>query len=78
MSMDILQSLGACACGTPDDVVDICRRYEAAGVDLLLCLVNPYDIPHDKVMESLRLFGEHVIPYFKKRTGEMPTTAAKA
>ena len=23
-------------------------RYEAAGVDLLLCLVNPYKIPHEQ------------------------------
>jgi alkanesulfonate monooxygenase SsuD/methylene tetrahydromethanopterin reductase-like flavin-dependent oxidoreductase (luciferase family) len=64
LSLDILQAIGACACGTPDDVVDICRRYEAAGVDLLLCLVNPYDIPHDKVMQTIGLVGKHVIPEF--------------
>jgi hypothetical protein len=28
-------------------------------------------IPHDKIMESIRMFGEHVIPYFKKRDGTL-------
>lgn len=67
LSLDILQSIGACACGTPDDVIEICRRYEAAGVDLLLCLVNPYDIAHDKVMQTIELVGKHVIPEFSGR-----------
>ena len=40
------------------------KRYEAAGCDLLLCLVNPYKIPHEKVMRSIELLGEHVIPQF--------------
>jgi len=24
-----------------------------------------YNIPHQKVMDSIRLFGKHVIPYFQ-------------
>lgn len=43
---------------------EIARRYEVAGCDLLLCLVNPYKIPHDKMMRSIRLMGEHVLPAF--------------
>jgi len=27
-------------------------------------LVNPYDIPHDKVMQTIELLGKHVIPEF--------------
>ena len=41
------------------------KRYEAVGCDLLLCLVNPYKIPHEKVMQSIELIGKHVIPEFK-------------
>jgi len=33
-------------------------------------------IPHEKVMESIRLFGERIIPYFKQRAGEHSATAA--
>ncbi len=56
--------MNACVCGTPDEAIDMCKRYEAAGVDLLLCLVNPYKIPHDKVMQTIELMGKHVIPQF--------------
>ena len=44
LSLEYLVDTGACVLGTPDQCVDACKRYEAAGVDLLLCLVNPYKI----------------------------------
>ena len=50
--------------GTPDQCLDACKRYEAAGVDLLLCLVNPYRIGHEQVMQTIDLLGKHVIPQF--------------
>ena len=53
-----------CVLGTPDQCVEACKRYEAAGVDLLLCLVNPYKIPHEEVMQTIELMGKHVIPEF--------------
>jgi hypothetical protein len=37
---------------------------ETRGVDLLLCLVNPYKIPHDEVLQTIELMGKHVIPAF--------------
>jgi len=43
----------------------MCKRYEEAGVDLLLCLVNPLKIPHDAVMRTIQLMGEEVIPKFR-------------
>jgi alkanesulfonate monooxygenase SsuD/methylene tetrahydromethanopterin reductase-like flavin-dependent oxidoreductase (luciferase family) len=48
--------------GDPDAVLETAREYEKAGVDLLLCLVNPYAIPHEKVMQTIELMGKHVIP----------------
>ena len=65
MDLDYLETSGACVLGTPDQCIETCRRYEEAGVDQLLCLVNPYKIPHDKVMQTIRLMGEHVIPEFR-------------
>ena len=35
-----------------------------AGFDTLLCLVNPYRIPHEAVMETIELMGTEVIPKF--------------
>ena len=48
LSLEYLVDSGACVLGTPDQCIDACKKYEEAGVDLLLCLVNPYKIPHDK------------------------------
>jgi alkanesulfonate monooxygenase SsuD/methylene tetrahydromethanopterin reductase-like flavin-dependent oxidoreductase (luciferase family) len=62
LTLDYLTTSGACALGTPDDCLEACKRYEAAGVDLLLCLVNPYKIPHDKVIQTIELMGARVLP----------------
>jgi alkanesulfonate monooxygenase SsuD/methylene tetrahydromethanopterin reductase-like flavin-dependent oxidoreductase (luciferase family) len=56
--------MNAVIAGDPDEVVARCKAYEATGADLLLCLVNPYKIPHEKVMQTIELFGKHVIPAF--------------
>ena len=55
---------GSAVVGNPDQCIATAKRYEAAGCDLLLCLVNPYKIPHDEVMHSIELLGKHVIPAF--------------
>jgi alkanesulfonate monooxygenase SsuD/methylene tetrahydromethanopterin reductase-like flavin-dependent oxidoreductase (luciferase family) len=65
MDLEYLETSGACVLGTPDQCIETCRRYEEAGVDQLLCLVNPYKIPHAKVMQTIQLMGEHVIPEFR-------------
>jgi alkanesulfonate monooxygenase SsuD/methylene tetrahydromethanopterin reductase-like flavin-dependent oxidoreductase (luciferase family) len=63
LTLEYLVDNGACVLGTPADCLETCRRYEAAGVDLLLCLVNPYRIPHDAVMRTIELMGTEVIPH---------------
>jgi alkanesulfonate monooxygenase SsuD/methylene tetrahydromethanopterin reductase-like flavin-dependent oxidoreductase (luciferase family) len=67
LTFDFLDKLGACIVGDPDRCVEIARRYQAAGCELLLCLVQPYKIPHQKVMRSIELLGKHVLPEFSKR-----------
>jgi len=66
LTYDFLESTGACIVGTPDACIETAKRYEAAGCDLLLCLMNPYKVPHRAVMESIELMGKHVIPALKK------------
>ena len=65
LTLEYLADTGACVLGTPDDCLEMCRRYEEAGVDLLLCLVNPYEISHDAVMQTIELMGTEVIPKFR-------------
>jgi alkanesulfonate monooxygenase SsuD/methylene tetrahydromethanopterin reductase-like flavin-dependent oxidoreductase (luciferase family) len=64
MTFDYLRKSGSAVVGDPDECIEACKRYEAAGCDLLLCLFNPYKIPHDKVMQSIELIGRHVMPEF--------------
>jgi alkanesulfonate monooxygenase SsuD/methylene tetrahydromethanopterin reductase-like flavin-dependent oxidoreductase (luciferase family) len=66
LTLEYLTEAGACVLGTPDDCVKMCEAYEAAGVDLLLCLVNPYEISHEAVMQTIELMGKEVIPHFRK------------
>jgi alkanesulfonate monooxygenase SsuD/methylene tetrahydromethanopterin reductase-like flavin-dependent oxidoreductase (luciferase family) len=65
-TFDSLDAQGAVVAGDPDHVIEIAKRYEAVGCDLLMCLVNPYDISHEAVMRSIELIGKHVIPEFKR------------
>ena len=65
LSLEYLIDANACVLGTPEQCTEMCRRYEAAGIDLLLCLVNPYKISHEAVMETIELMGTQVIPQFK-------------
>jgi alkanesulfonate monooxygenase SsuD/methylene tetrahydromethanopterin reductase-like flavin-dependent oxidoreductase (luciferase family) len=52
-----------CIIGTPDQVLEKLRRYEAAGLDHLLCMVQGGpSLPHEKILKSLRLMGERVVP----------------
>jgi alkanesulfonate monooxygenase SsuD/methylene tetrahydromethanopterin reductase-like flavin-dependent oxidoreductase (luciferase family) len=64
VSFDGLLASGACIAGDPDDVVEKVRAYEATGADLLLCLVNPYNVSPAAVMQTIELMGKHVIPEF--------------
>lgn len=65
ITLDYLVNNNACVLGTPDECLEACKRYEEAGVDLLLCLVNPYKVEHEQVMQTIELIGEKVIPHFR-------------
>ena len=65
LTLDYLVDSGACLLGTPEDCIAMSKAYEAAGVDLLLCLVNPYKITHEQVMQTIELMGKEVIPHFR-------------
>ena len=65
VNFDYLKDSQAVIVGDPEQVLETCKAYEEAGVDLLLCLMNPHDVAHDKVMQTIELMGEHVIPKFR-------------
>jgi alkanesulfonate monooxygenase SsuD/methylene tetrahydromethanopterin reductase-like flavin-dependent oxidoreductase (luciferase family) len=65
LTLEYLAESGACVLGTVDDCIETCKRYEAAGVDQLLCLVNPYKVPHEAVLQTIELMGNEVLPHFR-------------
>jgi alkanesulfonate monooxygenase SsuD/methylene tetrahydromethanopterin reductase-like flavin-dependent oxidoreductase (luciferase family)/putative sterol carrier protein len=66
------QGLGSLrgAIGTPEQIADLVRRYEAAGVDQLIFVSQAGKNRHEDICESLRLVGERVMPEFAQRREE--------
>ncbi|MEY2535501.1 MAG: hypothetical protein QOF29_3411, partial [bacterium] len=52
------------AIGTPEQVRDLCRRYEAAGVDQVIFVLQAGRNRHEHICASLELFGAEVLPEF--------------
>lgn len=64
------------AIGTPEQVADFARRYEAAGVDEILLAVQVGANKHKHIIESLELFAEQVMPEFAKRRPDRESAKA--
>ena len=50
--------------GTPDEALEQCRRWEAAGADQLVFGAGM--ATHEEMLETIRLIGEHVVPKLDK------------
>lgn len=73
---DVVASGNTFCVGTPDDCIQFIEMYEALGIEEVfpLCAVGP--AKHEEVMNTLRLFGQHVIPHFKAK--DRQATAASS
>ena len=60
------QGLGSLrgAIGTPEQIRDLCRRYDAAGVDQVVFVLQAGRNRHEHICESLETFGAEVLPEF--------------
>ena len=63
VAQDHLDS-GACAMGNPDTIIEVMKKYQDAGVDQVLCFLQPGRLEHTRIMDSIKLIGKHVIPHF--------------
>ncbi|MEA2362930.1 MAG: hypothetical protein QOD71_2075 [Thermoleophilaceae bacterium] len=52
------------AIGNPEQVLDLCRRYEAVGVDHVIFVLQAGPNRHEHICESLELFARLVMPEF--------------
>lgn len=55
------------AIGTPGQVRDYLRRYEEAGVDQVIFVMQAGRTRHEHIMEAVELFGREVLPEFAER-----------
>lgn len=65
------------AIGTPEQIADLVRRYEAAGVDQVVFVLQAGDNKHEHICESLELVGEQVIPEFAEGREERERAKAE-
>ncbi len=65
------------AVGTPEQLREFLRRYEEAGVDQLIFVLQAGRNRHEDIMESLELFGAEVLPEFLERDEKTSRTVAK-
>jgi alkanesulfonate monooxygenase SsuD/methylene tetrahydromethanopterin reductase-like flavin-dependent oxidoreductase (luciferase family)/putative sterol carrier protein len=52
------------AVGTPDQIADLVKRYEAAGVDQVIFVLQAGKNRHEHICESIELVGKEVLPRF--------------
>ena len=64
------------AIGTPGQVCDLIARYEAAGVDQVMFVLQAGNNRHEHICESIELFAREVLPRFAD--GREEKEAAKA
>jgi alkanesulfonate monooxygenase SsuD/methylene tetrahydromethanopterin reductase-like flavin-dependent oxidoreductase (luciferase family) len=55
------------ATGTPEQVREYLERFEQAGVDQVIFVLQAGKNRHEHICESLELFGREVLPAFKER-----------
>ena len=63
---DLLAGGGYCV-GDPDACIRVIEEFEAMGVDEIMPIFQAGHATNDEVMNSIRLFGEHVIPHFQAK-----------
>src|SRR5688500_16488260 len=64
------------ATGTPDQIREYLSRFEEAGVDQLIFVMQAGKNRHEDICEAIELFGKDVLPAFKDR--DAAQVAAKA
>ena len=62
---DTLADRGVIVAGDPESCIKAAKLHEATGVDQLQFLMATETVGHAKVMESIEMFGKHVLPAFK-------------
>ena len=74
LDANLLVDRGVIIAGNPESCIKTIQMYEDIGVDQVIMIMQTETIPHERVMESIELFGKEVIPAFQQD----PAKAASA
>ena len=66
LDANTLADRGVIIAGNPESCIKNIKMYKDIGVDQVMMIMQTETISHERVMESLELFGAEVIPAFKK------------
>jgi alkanesulfonate monooxygenase SsuD/methylene tetrahydromethanopterin reductase-like flavin-dependent oxidoreductase (luciferase family) len=77
MDANTLCDRGIIIAGDPDSCIRGVQLYEDAGVDQVITIMQTETIPHAKAMQSIEMFGKHVIPAFRGAAKGKTATAAR-
>ena len=66
LDANVLSDRGVIIAGNPESCIKTVQMYEDIDVDQVMMIMQTETISHEKVMESMELFGKEVIPAFRK------------
>ena len=72
LDADTLCDRGIIIAGDPDSCIKGVQLYEDAGVDPVILIMQTETIPHERVLQSIEMFGKHVIPAFRQGAAARP------
>jgi alkanesulfonate monooxygenase SsuD/methylene tetrahydromethanopterin reductase-like flavin-dependent oxidoreductase (luciferase family) len=68
----LLNDSATVLCGSPDTVIRQLERYVALGVDDVILHID--SVSHEKIMQTIQLIGQFVIPHFNDRANVVRPT----
>ncbi len=66
LDANTLSDRGVIIAGNPESCIKTIQMYEDIGVDQVMLIMQTETIEHERVMESIELFGKEVIPVFQR------------
>ena len=66
LDANTLSDRGVIIAGNPESCIKTVQMYEDIGVDQVMLIMQTETIAHERVMESIELFGKEVIPAFDR------------
>jgi alkanesulfonate monooxygenase SsuD/methylene tetrahydromethanopterin reductase-like flavin-dependent oxidoreductase (luciferase family) len=77
MDADTLCERGVIIAGDPESCIRGVQLYEDIGVDQVILIMQTETVPHERVLQSIEMFGKRVLPAFGKGVKTKTVAAAR-